>query len=155
MATGDLVAGAALAIGLDIHPHPKLSETIGMAAEMFEGSRRGTERVGQRAPAALTSEEVLSMALKQDFAKQIEAQISVWQAQIKDHQEQLKQAGAKAQADAEKAVKQLQQQAEEAKKLLTQVRDASEAAWKDVHAASRKAFEQLQKGWADALKRFS
>ena len=95
------------------------------------------------------------MALKQDFAKQIEAQISVWQTQIKDHQEQLKQAGAKAKVDAEKAVKQLQQQAEEAKKLLTQVRDASGAAWKDVHAASRKAFEQLQKGWADALKRFS
>ena len=42
--------------------------------------------------------------------------IPVWQAQIKDHQEQLKQAGAKAQADAEKAVKQLQQRAEEAKK---------------------------------------
>jgi uncharacterized protein YukE len=95
------------------------------------------------------------MALKQDFTKQIEAQISVWQGQIKDHQEQLKQAGAKAQADAENVVKQLKQQAEEAKKLLTQVGDASEAAWKDMHAASLKAFEQLQKGWADALKRFS
>jgi dihydrolipoamide dehydrogenase len=44
---GDLVAEAALAIemgadahdiGLTIHPHPTLSETIGMAAEMFDGS---------------------------------------------------------------------------------------------------------------------
>ena len=44
---GDLIAEAALAIemgadahdiGLTIHPHPTLSETIGMAAEMFEGS---------------------------------------------------------------------------------------------------------------------
>jgi len=44
---GDLVAEAALAIemgadaediGLTIHPHPTLSETIGMAAEAFEGS---------------------------------------------------------------------------------------------------------------------
>jgi hypothetical protein len=94
------------------------------------------------------------MALKQDFAKQLEAQIAVWQGQINDHQELMKQAGAKAQADAEKPVKQLQQQADEAKKLLTQVRDASEAAWKDLHAANLKAFEQLQKGWADALKRF-
>jgi dihydrolipoamide dehydrogenase len=25
-------------IGLTIHPHPTLSETIGMAAEMFEGT---------------------------------------------------------------------------------------------------------------------
>jgi dihydrolipoamide dehydrogenase len=43
---GDLIAEAALAIemgadaediGLTIHPHPTLSETIGMAAELFEG----------------------------------------------------------------------------------------------------------------------
>jgi dihydrolipoamide dehydrogenase len=44
---GELIAEAALAIemgadaadiGLTIHPHPTLSETIGMAAEMFEGT---------------------------------------------------------------------------------------------------------------------
>ena len=44
---GDLVAEAALAIemgadasdiGLTIHAHPTLSETIGMAAEMYEGT---------------------------------------------------------------------------------------------------------------------
>ncbi len=94
------------------------------------------------------------MALKQDFIKQIEAQIAVWQAQIKEHQDQIKQAGAKAQSDAENVVKQLQEQAEHAKKLLSQVQHASEAAWKDVHAANLKAFEQVQKGWAEALKRF-
>jgi hypothetical protein len=95
------------------------------------------------------------MAVKQDFAKQIEAQISVWQAQIKDHRELMKQAGAKAQADTEKAIAQMQEQAEQAKKLLAQVQQASEAAWKDVQSANQKALEQLQKGWADALKRFA
>jgi dihydrolipoamide dehydrogenase len=44
---GDLIAEAALAIemgadaqdiGLTVHPHPTLSETIGMAAEAFEGT---------------------------------------------------------------------------------------------------------------------
>ena len=44
---GDLIAEAALAIetgadaadiGLTIHPHPTLSETIAMAAEAFEGT---------------------------------------------------------------------------------------------------------------------
>jgi dihydrolipoamide dehydrogenase len=44
---GDLIAEAALAIelgadardiGLTIHPHPTLSETIGMAADAFEGT---------------------------------------------------------------------------------------------------------------------
>ena len=95
------------------------------------------------------------MALKQDFAKQIEAQLSVWQAQIKDHRELMNQAGAKAQADTEKAIAQMQEQAEQAKKLLAQVQQASEAAWKDVQSANQKALEQLQKGWADALKRFA
>ena len=44
---GDLIAEAALAIemgaeaadiGLTIHPHPTLSETVAMAAEVFEGT---------------------------------------------------------------------------------------------------------------------
>ena len=44
---GDLIAEAALAIemgcdatdiGLTIHPHPTLSETMGFAAEAFEGT---------------------------------------------------------------------------------------------------------------------
>ncbi|MGL5734991.1 MAG: dihydrolipoyl dehydrogenase, partial [Beijerinckiaceae bacterium] len=44
---GDLIAEAALAIemgadatdiGATIHPHPTLSETVGMAAEMYEGT---------------------------------------------------------------------------------------------------------------------
>jgi len=44
---GELIAEAALAIelgadaadvGLTIHPHPTLSETVGMAAEAFEGT---------------------------------------------------------------------------------------------------------------------
>jgi dihydrolipoamide dehydrogenase len=44
---GDLIAEATLAIemgadaediGLTIHPHPTLSETIGLAAELFEGT---------------------------------------------------------------------------------------------------------------------
>ncbi len=94
------------------------------------------------------------MAIKQDFEKQIQNQLAVWQAQIKEHQERLKQAGAQAQTEAEKAIAQLQEQAEQARKLLGQVQQASEAAWKDVHTANQKALEQLQKGWADALKRF-
>ena len=44
---GDLIAEAALAIemradardlGLTVHPHPTLSETVAMAAEAFEGT---------------------------------------------------------------------------------------------------------------------
>jgi hydroxylamine reductase (hybrid-cluster protein) len=95
------------------------------------------------------------MAMRQDVSRQIEGQIAVWQAQIKEHQEQLGQAGAEARAGYEKAVATLRENAEQADKLLHQVRDAGEGAWKDMQASSLKAFEQLQKGWADAIGRFS
>jgi hypothetical protein len=94
------------------------------------------------------------MAIKQDFAKQLESQIAVWQAQIKEHQERLSQASADAKAGYEKSIATLRENADQAGKLLGQVREASEGAWKDMQVASMTALEQLQKGWADALKRF-
>ena len=79
------------------------------------------------------------MALKQDFASRSRPR-SVWQAQIKEHQERMAQAGeAQAKADYEKAMAQLQDNAEQAQKLLRQVRDANEAAWKDMQQASQGA----------------
>jgi hypothetical protein len=94
------------------------------------------------------------MALKQEFAQQIEQQIAVWQAQIKGHQERVAEAGATAHAEAEKAIAAMRENVEHASKLLAQARDAQENAWKDMQAASQSAFERLQKGWADALGRF-
>ena len=95
------------------------------------------------------------MALKQEFVKQIENQVAVWQAQIKEHQERLGQAGADARTNYEKAIAQLRENAEEGNKLLKKVREANEGAWKDMQTASQRSLEQLQKGWADALKRFT
>jgi hypothetical protein len=94
------------------------------------------------------------MSLKQDFAKQIESQIAVWQAQISDHQERLAQAGAEAQANYAKAIAGMRENVEQANRLLAQSREAQEGAWNDMQAASQGALEQLQKGWADALRRF-
>jgi hypothetical protein len=48
----------------------------------------------------------------------------------------------------------MQAKAEEARKLAERVRSANEAAWKDMVAASQKAFVELQRGWADAASRF-
>ena len=95
------------------------------------------------------------MALKQDMARQIQAQVEVWQAQIAAHRERMAQAGEEAKADSEKAIAQLQDNAEQARKLLRQVQDASEGAWKDMQQASLQSLERLQKGWADALARFA
>ena len=94
------------------------------------------------------------MALKRDFAEQLQGQIAVWQGQIKDYQERMGQIGAQAKADYEKGLAQLKTSVDEAGKLLSQTRDAGEAAWKDMQTASEKALAQLQQGWAEALKRF-
>ena len=94
------------------------------------------------------------MALKEDFTKQLESQLAVWQGQIKDYQERLAQAGTEAHVQYEKAIGSLRENADQASKLLAQARGSSEAAWKDMQAASGKALAQLQQGWADALKRF-
>ena len=94
------------------------------------------------------------MALKQEFARQIEQQVAVWQAQIKNHQERVAEAGAKARAEAEEAIAAMRENVEQAGRLLAQAREAQENAWKDMQAASQSAFERLQKGWADALGRF-
>lgn len=95
------------------------------------------------------------MALKQEMAQQIQAQIQVWQAQIKAHEERMAQASQEARANYEKAIAQLQENAEQAQKLLRQVQDANESAWKDMQQASLESLERLQKGWADALGRFT
>jgi len=94
------------------------------------------------------------MALKQDFSEHLKAQIGIWRAQIKEHQQQLEQTGAMARANYENAIAQMEANAEEAGKLLNNVQQASENAWNDMQAATQKAFEQLQKGWADAIGRF-
>lgn len=94
------------------------------------------------------------MAVKQEFTKQIEGQLAVWQAQVKEYQERLAQAGAQAKADYEKNLAALQASTEQARQLHKQVQDAQEGAWKDMQGASQKAFESLQKGWADAIGRF-
>jgi hypothetical protein len=94
------------------------------------------------------------MSLKQSFADQVKAQSDVWQAQIKDFQEQLEQASAKGQAEYMKMVTQLQEKAAEAMKMSERVQAANETAWKDMQTANQKAFAELQKGWAEALSRF-
>lgn len=93
--------------------------------------------------------------MKQNFAEQLKAQSEVWTAQMKDYQERMEQAGEKAQGEYKKAMEQMQAKAEEARKLAERVRGANEAAWNDMLTASQKAFAELQRGWAEAVSRFT
>jgi uncharacterized coiled-coil DUF342 family protein len=92
--------------------------------------------------------------MKQNFADQLKAQSDVWKAQVKDYQERFEQMGEKARDDYKKAMEQMEAKAEEARKMADHVRGANEAAWKDMFAASQKAFAEMQKGWAEAVSRF-
>jgi hypothetical protein len=94
------------------------------------------------------------MAMKQDFANQLSAQSDIWNAQLEDFRERLQTIGQKGRTETENAIGQMQAKAEEARKLAERVRSANEAAWKDMVAASQKAFVELQRGWADAASRF-
>src|SRR5260370_7068002 len=94
------------------------------------------------------------MAVKEGFGGQFKSQAEIGQAEIKDYQGQIQQAGAKAQGDYKKTVAQMEEKAEEARKLFQQVQSANESAWKDMQTATQKAFAEIQKGWADALSHF-
>jgi len=91
---------------------------------------------------------------KQSFADQLKAQSDIWKAQVKDYQARLEQMSSKGREDYKKVMQQMEAKAEEARKMADHVRGANEAAWKDMFAASQKAFAELQKGWADAVSRF-
>jgi hypothetical protein len=95
------------------------------------------------------------MSQKEVFAEQLKAQGEVWQAQLVDYQQKLELAGETARGEYKKALQQMETQARAVNTLLQGVRDVNEAAWKDVETARQKAFAELQKGWADAISRFT
>src|SRR6266446_3028745 len=78
----------------NVQPQPKLGR---WTARLDEGTLDRDWKLDEGGP----------MSLKEQFAEQLKSQTDVWQAQIKDYQEQVQQAGAKAQADYKKAVAQI------------------------------------------------
>ncbi len=89
-----------------------------------------------------------------DFARQLESQMRVWEAQIREYQAHMQNAGTQARTDYEKAVAEMQGNIDNAKDMLGKVQEANESAWNDLSSSSLKAFEQLQKGWAEALTHY-
>ena len=89
-----------------------------------------------------------------DFTRQLESQMRIWEAQLREYQAQMQSAATQMRADYEKAVVELQGQIDTGQEMLKQVQSANETAWNDISSASLKAFEQLQRGWAEALSRY-
>lgn len=94
------------------------------------------------------------MGLQDTFAQQLQAQIDAWEKQAKDFRAQADKAEAQARAEYEKNLKSLEKTVDQAGKILAQVQQVNEAAWKDMEASTVKAFEDLKKGWEDALARY-
>ena len=89
-----------------------------------------------------------------DFTRQLESQMRIWEAQIREYQAQMQSASTQMRADYEKSVAEMQRNIEKGQEMLKQAQSANETAWQDLSTSSLKAFEQLQKGWAEALTRY-
>ena len=163
---GDLIAEAALAIEMgadaDGHrpDHPPAPDAVGDDRHGGRDVRGHDHRPRSRPRSAdrrqqLTGQGGRAMALKQDFAQQIEQQIAVWQAQIKDYQERMARLAQRRSANYEKAIAPAARQYRAGEQAAApgprRQRDCLEG-----HAGSlAEALERLQKGWADALERFA
>ncbi len=152
-AEGERRYGSVPALGAHSHSVRQEIAAKGRRREAGQNSRIMGKTVGTETPSEPLSQEE-PMTLKQTFAEYLKSQTDVWRAQIKDYEAQLGNTGAETRARYEKAVAEMQARAEEARKLLEQVKSTNEVAWKDMQGATRKAFADLQKGWADALSRF-
>ena len=94
------------------------------------------------------------MALQEMLAQQLEAQIKEWEKQSKDFKAKVEKAETQVRGEYEKNLKTLENKTEQAGKMLSQVQQANEAAWKDMEASTTRAFEELKKGWEEAIARY-
>ena len=94
------------------------------------------------------------MGLQETFAQQLQAQIEDWEKQTKEFKAKIDQAETQVRAEYEKNLKNLEKTMDQTGKMLSQVQQANEAAWKDMEASTTRAFEEIRKGWEEAVARY-
>jgi|TARA_Y100000294_G_scaffold143369_1_gene137888 hypothetical protein len=91
------------------------------------------------------------MGKQETFTKHLETQIKDWEKQTQEFKAKAEKAGAQVRAESEKN---LEKTMDQAGKMLSQVQQANEAAWKDMEVSTTRAFEELKKGWEEAIARY-
>ena len=94
------------------------------------------------------------MALKQDFTKQVESQLAVWQGQIKDYQERLAQAGRAGQGRLREGPGTAQDECRRGRQAARPGARSQRGRLEGHAGGLGQGLAQLQQGWAEALKRF-
>ena len=95
------------------------------------------------------------MTQQEMFAQQLEAQIKEWEKQTGDFKAKVEKAEAQGRAEYEKNLKTLEKKTDQAAKMLSQVQQSNETAWKDMEASTTRAFEEIKKGWEEAITRYT
>ena len=94
------------------------------------------------------------MATQNMFINETQKRIEEWQTQLADLTKQLENAQAQNKAKFEKGIVEMKDSIGQATTMVQQAQQANEKAWNDMEAATKKAFDQLQKGWQQALSRY-
>ncbi len=131
-------------------------EDLWAAQPRIWGKRRFTLSQLRRMKRAVNTRAkgVEAMALQEMFAQQLETQIKEWEKQTGDFKAKVEKAGTQVRAEYEKNLKALENKTDQAAKMLSQVQQVNEAAWKDMEASTTRAFEELKKGWEEAIARY-
>ncbi len=94
------------------------------------------------------------MTTQDNFVAETQKQIEEWQTQLADLTKQLENAQAQTKAEFKKGIAEMEDRISHATTMVQQAQQANEKAWNDMEAATKKAFDQLQKGWQQALSRY-
>lgn len=101
-----------------------------------------------------TEPKVVIMAEKNPFLLQIEKQIDAWQEELDKYLQDTQELREESQAMLEQNLKNMEKAIENGSSMMRQIKEANESAWADMEDAARKAFEQLQSGWDNAVSRY-
>ena len=94
------------------------------------------------------------MALQDMFAKQLQEQIKLWEGQAKEIKAKSAEATAQVRAEYDKSLENLDKSLDQARKMLPEIQKANASAWKDMEASTSRAFDELKKGWEEAIARY-
>jgi hypothetical protein len=100
-------------------------------------------------------EEGKSMTMRDDYTKQMAANLKQWSTQLGELQAKMCDAGAEQKAQVETVVAAMKMQQTAYQEQMKTVRDASDAAFADLREGSERMAEEFATAYARAMGRFA